>query len=133
MALIFDKTEQTTNKSTANGDAPQATGWLNIGFNIEFKNELGEKEVVFVSLPKGIPLDVQVLSKISSKSSEKMQLINTNRNFLINKLQEAFEKLEAGDNTVISGLELQLHKVGGTTTEVNEALVSDVLQNVKFG
>jgi hypothetical protein len=95
-------------------DLPKAEFWLNIGYEVDATYqdpETGEKRVVkqFISLPKGVPLDIQEHQSTSS-SNEGYAFINGAKNSLIDQLKELANTMEAGQAKTLT-LSVELRRV----------------------
>ena len=92
---------------TANDERVSAKVWLNIGFVSEFKDEDGKN--VFISLPKGIPLDTMADIKVGNKDSDYNNILQT-KNDLKAMLLKAAESMQPGERQVIN-LQVEIYKV----------------------
>lgn len=89
------------NGSTGGKDRPKASLWVNVGFLAPTKNkETGAPEEILVSLPVGIPVDVQ--SKIKLTNNAEYNKLIAGRNALLDELVEAGEELKPGESRQIN-------------------------------
>lgn len=89
------------NISSANRtERPKAKYWLNVGY------ETGDAEYPFVSLPLGIPLDLE--SKVDVRGKAGFAQLCDAQNGLLEELIEMAEKLAPGDDAIISHPEMPL-------------------------
>jgi hypothetical protein len=73
----------------------------------------GTTENVFISLPFGLALDTMTKAEAKGNNTEYAHMVQA-KNWLLEQLQAAGNKLDAGQATTINGLELQLRRVGET-------------------
>lgn len=101
---LFTETSDLLKKnsgSTGGKDRPKANLWVNVGFIAPTKNkETGEAEELLVSLPVGIPVDVQ--SRIKLTNNAEYNKLISGRNALLDQLIEAGEQLKPGESRQIN-------------------------------
>lgn len=111
MAIDFTKAlgnKAASSKSSSTEERPKAKYWLNIGYNVEH-GEGDDRTETFVSLPVGIPLDLQ--DKITVRSSNhEFASLQTARNELLEQLVEYAGGLEAGEERILT-LSIQLRRI----------------------
>ena len=78
--------------------------WVNVGYSVEVNGEL-----VFVSIPMGIPLDSIKELPTNTRNAE-YNLLNQARNQLLADIASGAEDLEAGESHVLE-LEVQLRRI----------------------
>lgn len=126
MAIDFEKLSfgnKNTPAKAANGDAPKAKFWLNIGYAVDVKDENGNDEERFVSLPQGIPLDTQEALPAKGKNQE-WKAFQQARNGLLEQIMAAAQTLEPGEGQLLN-LQIQLRRV-------NEEEVETTIENNPF-
>ena len=122
---VFTITRPETNASNAPkanaGAKDKSQVWLNVGINLPMTKPDGTTENVFISLPFGLALDTMTKAEAKGNNTEYAHMVQA-KNWLLEQLQSAGEKLEPGQSNIINGLELQLRRVG-------EAAVVDPTDN----
>jgi hypothetical protein len=109
----------TIERPVAQAAAPKAGAkdksqlWLNVGMNLPIQQPDGTIENVFVTLPFGLAIDTMSKSEMKGSSTEYAKLHQA-KNWLLEQLQDAGQKLSPGDAHLINGLQLQLRRVGET-------------------
>lgn len=93
--------------------------WLNVGLVLEGAGEDGTD--LFVSLPVGIPVDDIKPQQIRGNNEAWIQLAQT-KNYLLEAIQKAAAKLEAGQRHVLDGMSVEIYRKAepdqaGTTAE----------------
>lgn len=92
-------------------ELPKAMIWVNIGYRIDVPTADGKgTESKFISIPVGIPLDTQKPIDIKVRNAD-MADMQAHQNLLLAELQELAGHLDAGDETYLSGLEIQMRRV----------------------
>lgn len=97
----------------ANQQRDPATKWLNVGMTIPLMQDDGTIVDTFVTV-LGIPLDSVQMPEFRGNSQAYHQVVTAKQAMLRAILGEA-EKLEAGTDTPVVGLEIQIRKVGEKT------------------
>ncbi len=77
-------------------DKPKAQLWVNVGYSIEV-----EGEMVFVSIPLGIPVDSVKELPTNTRNAE-FNMLNQARNQLLEDIPSASEDLEPGESHVLA-------------------------------
>jgi len=94
--------------------------WLNVGMNLPMQNPDGTTENVFISLPFGLALDTMTKGEAKGNNKDYAHLVAA-KNWLLEQLQTAGNKLEAGQSQTITGLELQMRRVSeGAVVETGD-------------
>lgn len=109
---------QQAQATAINNEKPQFTPsvlWVNVGY--EYCDEI-TGEIVFVSLPMGIPLDStkEVPTNSTNESYRKLQQA---KNAILYALKEKGETLNGGEGIIVPKLQVQLRKVNDATQEEN--------------
>ncbi len=93
-------------------DRPKTQVWLNVGTTVQIPNaETGEVEDVFVALPIGIPLDTMENMEVRGTNKNWANMVQA-KNWLLGQLKALGEGVEAGDEEIIDGLQIQVKRVG---------------------
>jgi len=106
------KTETAPAETTARGERPKPQVWLNIGITVPMENpQTGEVEDTFISLPMGIGVDT--MDNVEGRGSNQnwANMVQA-KNFLLDELKKAAEGIEPGNAELVSGLEIQIRRVG---------------------
>ena len=120
--FTIEKPAAQTNNAPAKGEAKEKSQiWLNVGINLPMPKADGTTENVFISLPFGLALDTMTKAESKGSSTEYAHMVQA-KNWLLEQLQAAGNKLDAGQSQTIAGLELQMRRVG-------EAAQADPNQN----
>lgn len=100
----------------SNGPEPEVYG--NIGMTVQLPNaETGEMEPVFVSLERGIAIDVlEPMTARAGSSAKWVQLVQA-KNWLLEQFQEAAKTLAPGETVKITGIEIEIRRKGGAAVE----------------
>lgn len=77
-------------------ELPKSEFWLNVGYEVQTKNEEGHDETVFISLPMGIALDSMKPVKTNS-SNKRFTKIQQARNSLADQIMEFCKTLQPGE------------------------------------
>ena len=86
--------------------------WLNVGTTVQTPNaETGEVEDVFVAPPIGIPLDTMENMEVRGTNKNWANMVQA-KNWLLGQLKALGEGVEAGDEEIIGGLQIQVKRVG---------------------
>lgn len=96
-------------------DKTPAKVWLNIGKTVKVKNDNGEEEAVFVSIPVGIAIDTQQPVAIRGRN-ERYNAFVAAKNDLLAQLQEMGSKMEPGEERTLK-LEVQLRHVADAAAQ----------------
>ncbi len=103
--------------STPNqNDRPSATVWLNIGMTVPLVQPDGTTVDIFVSLPVGLPLDTQEPMTAKGNNANWHQMVQA-KYWLLSELQKAAIQMEPGSEEIVTGLEIQIKRVGGAAAE----------------
>lgn len=99
-----------------NGPEPEVYG--NIGITVQLPNaETGEMEPVFVSLERGIAIDVlEPMTARAGSSAKWIQLVQA-KNWLLEQFQSAAKELAPGETVKITGIEIEIRRKGGVAAE----------------
>lgn len=108
--FTITRPEMTAPKANA-GAKDKSQVWLNVGINLPMTKPDGTTENVFISLPFGLALDTMTKAEAKGNNTEYAHMVQA-KNWLLEQLQAAGNKLDAGQATTINGLELQLRRVG---------------------
>lgn len=85
--------------------------WLNVGITLPMEQPDGTTENVFVSLPFGLAIDTMAKAETNSKNTDYAHMVQA-KNWLLEQLQAAGNKLDPSQAQTINGLELQMRRVG---------------------
>lgn len=97
-------------------ELPKAQIWVNIGYRVELPSVDGKgTETRFISIPVGIPLDTQKPIDIRVRNAD-MADMQAHQNLLLEELQALAGQLDAGDETYLNGLEIQMRRVKDPVT-----------------
>lgn len=99
-------------------DGPEPEVYGNIGMTVQLPNaETGEMEPVFVSLERGIAIDVLKPMEARAGSSAKwIQLVQA-KNWLLEQFQGAAKDLAPGETVKITGIEIEIRRKGGVAEQ----------------
>lgn len=119
---ILDFTTAPSNAPSSNGrrmpfagqtttatDQPNATLWMNIGYDIETVNEAGETVKRFINLPFGLPIDTMREVETRGQNEDYVKQQHA-RNGLLKHLQTAGAQLKPGQEVVVA-LTVKLRRV----------------------
>ena len=102
--LKFGKNALKASTTTIVEEKVKSQLWVNVGYSIEVEGEL-----VFVSIPMGIPLDSIKELPTNTRNAE-YNLLNQARNQLLADIAAGAEDLEGGESHVLE-LEVQLRRI----------------------
>ena len=106
--LDFTAAANATTRSANTADRPVAKVWLNVGYDVQIKNEKGETETRFINLPVGIPVDTMEALPIRGQNEGYAQM-RAAQNSLLEQLQGAGDNLRPGEEVEVR-LTLKLRK-----------------------
>lgn len=120
MAIDFTPQKTLLNQqSNAAAELPKSEYWLNVGYEVHGKNDEGEDETVFISLPMGIALDSMKPVKTNS-SNKRFTKIQQARNSLADQIMEFCKTLQPGETGNLN-LKIQVRRI----SEEQSATASD--------
>jgi hypothetical protein len=113
MAVDFSQfaNNKAQSKAAASDDKQKSQVWLNIGINIPLPQADGSVENVFVSLPFGLALDTMEHAVAKGNSKDWAHMVQA-KNWLLDELKKASDKIAPGKTETITGLEIQMRKIG---------------------
>lgn len=97
------------NQSHAKDELPKSQFWLNVGYEVTGKDEEGNDETVFISLPMGIALDSMQPVKTNS-SNKRFTKIQQARNSLADQIMEFCKTLQPGETGNLN-LQIQVRRI----------------------
>ncbi len=102
--LKFGKNAPKASTTTIVEDKVKSQLWVNVGYSIEVEGEL-----IFVSIPMGIPVDSIKELPTNTRNAE-YNLLNQARNQLLADITAGAEDLESGESHILE-LEVQLRRI----------------------
>lgn len=110
--LALPQTQNQGNGRQNNGPEPEVYG--NVGMTVQLPNaETGEMEPVFVSLERGIAIDVlEPMTARAGSTAKWIQLVQA-KNWLLEQFQSAAKDLAPGETVKITGIEIEIRRKGG--------------------
>lgn len=119
MALDLARLAAPSNAAPASANQkPSAQVWLNLGYDVEVTNADGTIETRFVSLPVGIPVDTTDPVEMRGRNADYLAFTKR-RNELLETLQAAAKGLKPGEETKVSGLQIQIRRVADPVTDAD--------------
>lgn len=113
-------------------DRPKAQLWINLGYSVEVEDTEGNKDIRFINLPMGLPLDTmeEVATNSSNQTFAAMQVA---KNDLLKQLVAAGADLKPGEERIVK-LEVQLRRVNdaGSNAALADPNVNPFLRKQTF-
>lgn len=109
---------------TPAADRPKSEMWINVGVVLKGAGEDGED--IFVSLPKGIPLDDLVATDARGNNIKMIHLTQA-KNALLAAVQKKASQLDPGTRETLSELTVEVYRSGkpeSTGTVENNPLIA---------
>ena len=111
MALNFQASAPTPAAGGKNTSRPEAQAWLNVGITVPMPQEDGSTQDVFVSLPFGLAVDTMEPTAARGNNAEWHQMVQA-KNWLLAEIQKMAQGMTPGQEEIVTGLQLQLKRVG---------------------
>lgn len=131
LSAVRNETAAVVNNAApaSNADRPKSEMWLNVGVVLKGAGEDGED--IFVSLPKGIPLDDLVATDARGNNIKMIHLTQA-KNALLAAVQKRAGMLDPGSRTTMPELSVEVYRSGkpdsvGTANE--NPLIAAMLKN----